>query len=136
KRRHQRRLEMIKAKSELRAAQAAARGKPVRNPVQQPVDAAMPAALGTSADDSGSKAEQLERLFAAHDEVTRRWLDYELDVSKIIAYPAMSDGRQPLTAAFLRAKKRADNLRPDSAKAKIASAQLVEYREAVTDYEV
>ena len=47
---------------------------------------------------------QLDALFAAHDGVTTRWLDYELDVAKLIAYPAMSDGRQPLTAAFLRAK--------------------------------
>ena len=40
-----------------------------------------------------------------HDAVTSRWLEYELDVAKIIAFPAMSDGRQPLTAAFLRAKR-------------------------------
>ncbi len=58
---------------------------------------------------------QLERLFAAHDAVTARWLEYELDVAKLIAFPAMSDGRQPLTAAFLRAKKVADGLRPASA---------------------
>ncbi|MFV0318902.1 MAG: hypothetical protein ACK5IN_00740 [Microbacterium sp.] len=129
KRRHQRRLEVIKAKGELRAAKA--------NPVAQRGDYAMAAARGPStADDAGTKAQQLERLFAAHDEVTRRWLDYELDVSKIITYPAMSDGRQPLTAAFLRAKKKADTLRPDAAKAKVSAEQLVEYREAVTDYEV
>ena len=62
---------------------------------------------------------QLERLFASHDAVTARWLDYELDVAKIIAFPAMSDGRQPLTAAFLRAKRIADGLRPASAKARL-----------------
>jgi hypothetical protein len=79
---------------------------------------------------------QLERLFATHDSVTARWLEYELDVAKIIAFPAMSDGRQPLTAAFLRAKRVADGLRPASAKAKLTKDQLTEYRNAVADYEV
>lgn len=68
--------------------------------------------------------------------MTKRWLEYELDVAKIIAYPAMSDGRQPLTAAFLRAKKVADRLRPDSESAKLSKEQFTEYRTAVTDYEV
>jgi len=122
RRRHERRLEIIRAKSELRAAQAAARAKPLAAP-------AAPAR-------PESQPEQLERLFAAHDEVTRRWLEYELDVAKLIAYPAMSDGRQPLTAAFLRAKKKADNLRPASAKARVTREQVAEYRDAVTDYEV
>lgn len=119
--RHKRRLEIIRAKGEVKAVQAAARTAPV--PV---VPAARPM----------SHAEQLEKLFAAHDDVTRRWLDYELDVAKLIAFPAMSDGRQPLTAAFLRARKMADGLRPASAKAKITPTQLAEYRSAVTDYEV
>lgn len=119
-RRHRRRLEIIRAKGELKAAQVAARGTAASLPAAKPE----------------SQAVQLERLFAAHDEVTHRWLDYELDVAKLIAYPAMSDGRQPLTAAFLRAKKAADNLRPDSAKARITPEHLADYRNAVTDYEV
>ncbi len=123
KRRHERRLEIIRAKSELKAAQAAARTAP------------LPAASVAVAKRE-TQSTQLERLFSAHDEVTRRWLEYELDVAKLIAFPAMSDGRQPLTAAFLRARKVADNLRPASAKAKLTPEQLAEYRDAVTDYEV
>ena len=68
--------------------------------------------------------------------MTARWLEYELDVAKIIAFPAMSDGRQPLTAAFLRAKRIADGLRPASAKARLTKDQLAEYRNAVADFEV
>ena len=68
--------------------------------------------------------------------MTARWLDYELDVAKLIAFPAMSDGRQPLTAAFLRAKRVADGLRPASAKASLTRDQLTEYRNAVADFEV
>lgn len=120
-RRHKRRLEILKAKGELKAAQIAARTAP------QPI-------LGRKG--AEPQPSQLERLFAAHDAVTHRWLEYELDVAKLIAFPAMSDGRQPLTAAFLRAKKVADNLRPASAKAKLSAAQLAQYREAVTDFEV
>jgi hypothetical protein len=48
----------------------------------------------------------------------------------------MSDGRQPLTAAFLRAKRVADGLRPPSAKSRLTKEQFTEYRNAVTDYEV
>ena len=49
-------------------------------------------------------------LMAAHDAVNHKWLDYELDVGKLIDYPLMSDVREPLTVAFLRAKKEADGL--------------------------
>ncbi|WP_279365594.1 hypothetical protein [Microbacterium testaceum] len=76
-----------------------------------------------------------QRLIAAQDAVTHRWLEYELDATKLITYPAMSDGRQPLTAAFLRAKKAADNLRPAEGET-LSPERLREYRDAVTDYEV
>lgn len=120
-RRHVRRLEVLRAKSELRAAQVAARA-------HSPADAS----VSRSTD---SPAARLQRLFDAHDDITSRWLEYELDVTKLIAFPAMSDGRQPLTAAFLRAKRKADGLRPSSTKARVPKDELAEYREAVTEYE-
>ena len=133
RRRHRRRLEVLHAKAELKAAQAAARARPA-------ADALPPIDAQTAADMSKPMREtqetQLERLFATHDAVTARWLEYELDVAKVIAFPAMSDGRQPLTAAFLRAKRVADGLRPASAKAKLTKEQLAEYRDAVVDFEV
>ncbi|WP_194421175.1 hypothetical protein [Microbacterium abyssi] len=122
KRRHERRLETLRLKGELKAAQLAARGQ------------ALPAkakAQDVASDSQLSSKELLERLFAEHDEITARWLDYELDVAKLIAFPAMSDGRQPLTAAFLRAKKTADTLRPSSVNAKISEQQVSEYLDAV-----
>ncbi|MFS0734345.1 hypothetical protein ABC304_01215 [Microbacterium sp. 1P10UB] len=118
--RHERRLEVMRAKAELRVARTGA-------------IATAPAAAPEA---EAPHRQQLQKLFAAHDDVTHRWLDYELDVAKLIAFPAMSDGRQPLTAAFLRAKKIADGLRPDSVDVRIAKDQLAEYRAAVTDYEV
>jgi hypothetical protein len=139
RRRHRRRLEVLKAKAELKAAQAAARGRtgPVTiasTATAAPIATTLPHASTTFA--AGSTAAQLERLFASHDQVTARWLEYELDVAKIIAFPAMSDGRQPLTAGFLRAKRIADGLRPASVKARLTREQLAEYRNAVADYEV
>ncbi|BDV29419.1 hypothetical protein [Microbacterium terricola] len=128
RRRHKRRLEVLHAKAELKAAQAAARGK--TGPITT-TPAPIPQRLGTAPTPT-----QLQQLFSAHDAVTARWLEYELDVAKLIAFPAMSDGRQPLTAAFLRAKKVADRLRPAAANIKLTREQLAEYRNAVTDFEV
>lgn len=138
RRRHKRRLEVLHAKAELKAAQAAARGKVVAAASLPPVTGATATTVGAPAESATreTQATQLERLFATHDAVTARWLEYELDVAKIIAFPAMSDGRQPLTAAFLRAKRIADGLRPASAKARITNGQLTEYRNAVADFEV
>ncbi len=116
--RHKRRLQIIKAKGELRAIRMDAGAEPPAITRPSPLP------------------DQLTKLFAAHDAVTARWLDYELDVAKLIAFPTMSDGRQDLTAAFLRAKKVADSLRPTSADAKATADQVAEYRAAVTEYEV
>ncbi|MCC4908622.1 hypothetical protein [Microbacterium sp. cx-59] len=119
RRRHKRRLEIIRAKGELKAAQVAAAAQAALPPVP------------TATPSAG-----LARTMASHDEVTSRWLEYELDVAKTIDFPAMSDGRQPLTAAFLRAKKVADRLRPASADATLTADERREYQDAVTDYEV
>lgn len=120
-RRHARRLEVMKAKAELKTITASTR---VSGSDPQPITKPSPL------------PDQLEKLFAVHDDVTARWLEYELDVARMIAFPTMSDGRQPLTAAFLRAKKVADRLRPPSTDARVGADQVAEYRAAVTDYEV
>ncbi len=128
KRRHERRLETLRMKAELKTAEIEARSltRGGRRGGPQIVD--------TTA--SVAPNELLGRLFAEHDEITARWLDYELDVAKLIAFPAMSDGRQPLTAAFLRAKKTADALRPASADAQVSDRQVSEYLDAVGNYAV
>jgi len=125
RRRHERRLETLRMKAEIKKAELEARGLPTRQ---------APAVIDTTA--SVAPSELLTRLFAEHDQITARWLDYELDVAKLIAFPAMSDGRQPLVAAFLRAKKTADALRPASADAKVSEKQVSEYLDAVGAYAV
>lgn len=130
RRRHKRRLEIIRAKSEAKAALAAAR------PQKQPVRAPRTPQKTASKADTSAQRTHLSNAMTDHDDVIARWLDYELDVAKIIAFPAMSDGRQPLTAAFLRAKKKADALRPDSADISLSEDQLAEYIDAVGDFAV
>src|SRR5690606_17656890 len=130
KRRHERRMETLRLKTQLKTAELEARALTGgRHGGAAPVAvSAQPA--------SGPPNELLARLFQEHDEITARWLDYELDVAKLIAFPAMSDGRQPLTAAFLRAKKTADALRPASADAKVTEQRVTEYLDAVGNYAV
>jgi hypothetical protein len=77
-----------------------------------------------------------EKLMADHHAVNARWLDYELDVAKLIDYPMMSDVREPLTVAFLRAKRTADGLLPVTAAEITTDERLREYREAVRAFEV
>ena len=128
RRRHERRLETLRMKAQLKTAEIEARA------LTQQAKRRGPSVVDTTAPVAPS--DLVARLFAEHDEITARWLDYELDVAKLIAFPAMSDGRQPLTAAFLRAKKTADALRPASADAKVTEQQVTEYLQAVGDYAV
>lgn len=126
KRRHERRIETLRLKAEIKTAQLEARSGSAKR--------IGPAVVDTSA--SVAPNTLLERLFSEHDEITARWLDYELDVAKLIAFPAMSDGRQPLVAAFLRAKKTADALRPPSSDSPVTERQVSEYLDAVGAYAV
>ncbi|WP_285725274.1 hypothetical protein [Psychromicrobium xiongbiense] len=79
---------------------------------------------------------ELARLESDHDAVNARWLVYELDLTKLIDFPMMSDVREPLTAAFLRAKRVADGLRQRDSEAPHTERSVAEYRDAVRDFEV
>lgn len=79
---------------------------------------------------------EVQALIDAHDAVNRRWLDYELDVGKLIDFPVMTDVREPLTVAFLRAKREADGLQPSDAGQITTATRLAEYRAAVRGFEL
>ena len=79
---------------------------------------------------------QVRKLMESHDAVNRRWLEYELDVGKLIDFPVMTDVREPLTVAFLRAKRHADGLRPGAPGDITTAAGLAEYRDAVNSFEL
>ncbi|MEZ5214278.1 MAG: hypothetical protein R2692_05865 [Microbacterium sp.] len=54
----------------------------------------------------------LGRVMAADDAVTARWMQYETDPARQLAFPAMGDARVPSTAAFLAELKTTRALRP------------------------
>src|SRR5690606_32261249 len=76
----------------------------------------------------------LERLRGRHDALLARWMEYETDPARAIAFPQMSDGRQHATAAFLVALRRARDARlsPDS---RNSPEEFSMYRAAVEDLE-
>ncbi|MEV4774006.1 hypothetical protein [Microbacterium sp. LWH12-1.2] len=83
---------------------------------------------------TASAPRPLERLHAAHDAVTARWMQYETDAARQIAYPAMTDIKRPATAAYLRAAGHASELRR-GATGKVTPTAFAAYRDAVADLE-
>lgn len=83
----------------------------------------------------GVQWQAIARAVKAHDRVDTRWLEYELDVAKLLDYPLMTDMRDPMTERFHRTKLRADLLRPAKAEDLVDDAGAArEYVDAVTDY--
>jgi hypothetical protein len=70
----------------------------------------------------------ITRTLEEHARTDTRWMEYELDASKLLDYPLMTDMRAPLTTAFHKAKLRADLMRPSKAE------DLVDDREAAAQY--
>lgn len=77
----------------------------------------------------------IERLYRAHDAVIARWMQYETDPAKAIAFPQLSDTREPATLAFFHAYRTAQERRPASARDKIAPEDYLAYRDAVAALE-
>ena len=48
---------------------------------------------------------ELRRSRKQHGETDARWLDYEIDVAKLLDFPLMTDMRNPLTMAFHKARR-------------------------------
>ncbi|MEE6283319.1 hypothetical protein [Georgenia sunbinii] len=78
---------------------------------------------------------EIDRTLDRHTAVNQRWLDYELDIAKLIDYPLMTDMREPLTVDFHRAKREAESLRPDDPAELTDPDLLTEFRDAVRHYE-
>lgn len=117
------------ARHVLREAQLASRAAAARVRAARARVSAERTALGTAT------ALPLDRLRARHDAVLARWIEYETDPEKAIAFPAMSDGRQPHTAAFLAALGRARDRRPPGGGARVTPSDFDAYRHAVDELE-
>lgn len=79
-------------------------------------------------DPGAAQRRALRRAIEEHDRTDTRWLDYEIDVAKLLDFPAMTDMRNPHTERFHRAKLHADFLRPSDV------ADLVDDRDATREY--
>ena len=114
-RRAERRLERyrIKQQTKIAMAEAAARGR----------------------DNDATQKREMAKVIDQHNRTDARWLDYEVDVAKLLDFPMMTDMRDPFTMGFHKARQRADLLRPDKIDDLVGDrdAQL-EYRDAVHDY--
>ena len=77
----------------------------------------------------------ISRTVREHDRTDTRWLDYEIDIGKLLDFPLMTDMRNPLTERFHRAKLRADLLRPAKAEDLLDDADAArQYLDAVEEY--
>jgi hypothetical protein len=92
-------------------------------------------ASGRAKVDEVASRRELTKLLGHHDRVNARWLDFEIDVAKLLDFPMMTYMRQPLTVAFHQARSRADLLRPATIDDVLGDrdAQL-DYRDAVHEY--
>ena len=114
-RRAQRRLERYRIKQETKVALAEASGRARTNKTVH--------------------RREMTKVLQRHDRTDARWLDYEIDVAKLLDFPLITDMREPLTIAFHKARSHADLLRPDGVEDILDDrvAQL-EYRDAVHEY--
>ena len=91
-------------------------------------EARLPSATDQRPSSDVAQRRAITRTIEEHDRTDTRWLEYELDVTKLLDYPLMTDMREPFTERFHRAKLRSDFLRPADV------ADLVDDRDASREY--
>jgi hypothetical protein len=114
-RRAERRLERYRIKQQTKIAVAEASGRARTNEI--------------------ANRREMTRVIEEHSRTDAKWLEYEIDIAKLLDFPMMTDMRNATTITFHKAKRRADLLRPDTVDDLMGDrgAQL-EYRDAVADY--
>src|SRR5690349_7469683 len=81
--------------------------------IKQQTKVALAEASGRARSNEAGYRREMAKVLDRHDHTDARWLDYELDIAKLLDFPLMTDMRDSLTIGFHRAKSRADLLRPD-----------------------
>jgi hypothetical protein len=103
--------------------------------LKQQVKIAAAEASGRARNNAAGYRREMTKLLQEHGRTDARWLDYEMDVAKLLDFPMMTDMRDPLTVSFHKAKHRADWLRPDKIDDIIGDRDAqIEYRDAVHEY--
>ena len=93
------------------------------------------AAVSQTTNNRAAQWRAISRTVREHDRTDTRWLDYELDIGKLLDFPLMTDMRNPLTERFHRAKLRADLLRPAEAEDLLGDGDAArQYLDAVENY--
>ncbi|MBV9514529.1 MAG: hypothetical protein JO280_10890 [Mycobacteriaceae bacterium] len=123
-------LKAIAAANERRAERRLERYR-----IKQQTKIAVAEASGRARSNHDANRREMTRVLAEHSRTDAKWLEYELDIAKLLDFPVMTDMRNPATISFHKAKRRADLLRPAKADDLMDNrdAQL-EYRDAVADY--
>jgi hypothetical protein len=103
--------------------------------IKQQTKVALAEASGRARTNQDVYRREMTKVLERHDRTDARWLDYEIDIAKLLDFPLMTDMRDPLTIAFHKARSRADILRPETVDDILGDrdAQL-EYRDAVSEY--
>jgi hypothetical protein len=103
--------------------------------IKQQTKIALAEASGRARNNEAAYRREMTKVLERHDRTDTRWLDYEIDIAKLLDFPMMTDMRDPLTMSFHKAKSRADLLRPEAVDDIVGDrdAQL-EYRDAVHEY--
>jgi hypothetical protein len=103
--------------------------------IKQQTKVALAEASGRARTNEAANRREMTKVLARHADTDARWLDYEVDVAKLLDFPLMTDMRNPLTIDFHKARSHADLLRPDSVEDILADrAAQLEYRDCVHDY--
>jgi hypothetical protein len=103
--------------------------------IKQQPKIAVAEAAGRSRSNDIKYRRELRRVLDQHGQTDAQWLEYEIDVAKLLDFPLMTDMRNPLTMEFHKARRRADLLRPENAADLDGDREAqLEYRDAVHDY--
>ncbi|MGE0215305.1 hypothetical protein [Mycolicibacterium sp.] len=123
------------AKGIAAASERRAQRRLERYRIKQQTKVALANATATNRARTEANRREVAKVLERHDTTDQRWLSYEMDVAKLLDYPAMTDMREPLTLGFHRAKSRADLLRPNTIDDILDDRDAqVEYRDAVGEY--
>ncbi len=116
---------------------SANRRRPARGPAGVREDDTAPLSVprDRSASNPAARWTSIRRVVEEHSRTDARWLEYELDLGKLLDFPLMTDMGHQLTMSFHKAKLRADLLRPAKAEDLLDDPETADrYLAAVEDY--
>jgi hypothetical protein len=71
--------------------------------IKQQAKIAMAQASGRARSNEAAYKREMTKVIDRHNRTDARWLDYEIDIAKLLDFPLMTDMRDPLTIAFHKA---------------------------------